>query len=245
MLQGGAAATTASALGLGGFLLATNPASATAGGSISDPDAVMTDDGTVKWVAVLSTGRLNWTGFDESVEGARIVVDVELVQSDTVFTGTIHDTGQFSFPDNPGDWGGGGDEAVSGTTGHLASDSDWGIIQENGEHWYNPEDEDTLADGSTVASAGEGYPLPSDPVPSSYLTAHTDGGQQKTRVYLSATYALYDGSGSELTGASGYPDRPSSSSDFVVTVQNKESDVSFGDADAEGHKNDGAKASGE
>jgi len=45
---------------------------------------------------------------------------------------------------------------------------------------------------------------------------------------------LYGKTGQELTGQSGYPERPQSSSSFVVSLNNESSSTNFGNSDAEG-----------
>ncbi|MDT3437956.1 hypothetical protein [Haloarcula sp. 1CSR25-25] len=176
-----------------------------------------------------TTGRLNWDGFDKPAKSGRIINYVTLIQDGQEVWGEnkIHDTGMFDLTQN--DWAGDGEETSlkgdheAGQEGHIASDVDWGIAQENRENNYN-----------------NGYGLPSDPAPTSPFTAGSDGSQRKTRVKLRALYILYDENGNELTGQSGYPDRPSTTSEFVVTVNNEESSTSFGDDDAQGDTDDTA-----
>ena len=219
----------AAALGGASLLASTGTAAATAGGSISDPSQVTSDDGRIKWVAVQTTGRMTWDGFDTAAKYGQIVIDVELKRDGSViWSGQIHDTGFIDFSQGSG-WGGSGEEIIltgdnePGQSGHIASDTDWGIVQRNRDNIYN-----------------SGYPLPNNPAPASYLEASTDGGQTKTRVVLKAEYRLFDANKNELTGSSGYPGRPTFSSDFVVTVNNQEATTGSGDADAEGDTDDSA-----
>lgn len=227
VLQGlGATAATAAVGGLGAVSL-TGGATATAGSSIADPDAVTSDDGKITYVAVQATGRLTWDGFDEPARYARITTRVRYKRDgSTLWSGTIHDTGKF---DLSGSWGGAG-EATSrtgdheaGQAGYIASDIDWGIAQANRNNTYN-----------------DGYGLPNNPAPTDYLYADSDGATQKTRVVLESEYRLYASDGAELTGTSGYPDRPTHSSDFVVTVTNQAATTGTGDDDAEGDTSDSA-----
>lgn len=172
---------------------------------------------------------MTWDGFDVPVAAFKIRVSVELRRSgSTLWEGLIHDTGKVDTSQGS-DWGGPGEEISlqgdygEGRAGYVASDADWGIIQRNREHIYN-----------------DGYPLPNNPAPASDLYADTDGSTTKTRVVLKAEYALYRGSGAELTGTSGYPDRPQFSTDFVVTVENQTATTGSGDADAQGDTGDDA-----
>jgi len=207
-----------------GFAALTGGATATAGSSIKNPQAVTTDDGEIRYVRTHTTGRLNWDGFDTPARYGRIFVGVELHRNGNRLANKwIHDTGKF---DLQSDWGGSGEEIVldgdheAGQAGYIASDADWDIIQ---------------------AAGYDGGNLPEDPMGASKLYADSDGSTQKTRVVLKAQYRLYDKNKSELTGTSGYPDRPSASSDFIVTVNNEESSAGFGDEDGDGDTDDSAE----
>lgn len=200
-------------------------ATATAGSSISNPEAVTTDDGKIRYVRTHTTGRLNWDGFDEPAKYGRIFVGVELHRNGNQLASKwIHDTGKFALDD---DWGGSGEETdlrgdhEAGQEGYIASDADWDIIQ------------------SSFYDDGSNYPQ--DPMAADKLFADGDGSTEKTKVVLKSQYRLYDASGSELTGTSGYPDRPQASSSFVVTVNNEESSTSFGDEDGDGDNGDSAE----
>jgi hypothetical protein len=213
------------ALAGSGFAFWSGSASATAGSSIDNPQAVTTDDGEIRYVRTHTTGRLSWDGFDEPAKKGRILVAVALKRNGNVLTQKrIHDTGKFSLD---GNWGGSGEETnlsgdhESGQSGYIASDADWDIIQS--------------------MSYDDGSNIPQNPMSADTLYADSDGSQMKTRVILTATYLLYDANGSELTGSSGYPDRPSASSDFVVTVNNQGSSTSFGDKDGDGDTDDSAE----
>lgn len=219
---------TTTTLGGATLLASSGGASATAGSTINNPSAVTSDDGKISYVSVQSTGRLNWDGFDKPAKKARILTYVTLKQDGSAVWGEnlIHDTGVFELSSS---WGGSGEEVSltgdhdSGQSGYIASDIDWGIAQRDRDNDYN-----------------NGYPLPNDPAPVSPFTADSDGGQEQTKVVLRSVYILYDGNENELTGQSGYPDRPEASSSFVVTVNNEESSTSFGDADGEGETGDSA-----
>jgi hypothetical protein len=224
ILRGAAGAGTALSIGSIGFLATSGGASATAGSSIADPAAGTTDDGEIRYINTKTTGRLTWDGFDKPAKYARIRVGVELHRNGNKLDEKwIHDTDIFSLS---GDWGGSGEETSldgdyeDGQAGYVASDSDWDIIQ--------------AADYSSDSS------LPSDPMAAQRLFAEEDGSSKKTRVVLKSQYRLYDANENELTGTSGYPDRPQSSADFVVTVNNQESTTGFGDGDATGDTRDSA-----
>jgi hypothetical protein len=170
---------------------------------------------------------VEWDGFDTPAKQARIINTVRYKRNGNVFAEyQIHDTGKF---DLTGSWGGSGAETTltgdhhPGQSGHIASDVDWGIAQRNRQNSYN-----------------SGYNLPNNPAPVQELFADADGSQTETRVILEAKYLLYDQSGAELTNTNGYPDRITTTSDFVVTVNNEESSTSTGDADGEGDTGDGA-----
>jgi|GEM_PF-1495741 hypothetical protein len=226
----GASAVGVLGVGGAGLFASTQGATATAGGTISDPSPVTSDDGRIKWVATRTTGRVTWDGFDDPVKYFRIVVSVELKRNgNTQWAGQIHDTGKIDATQGE-NWGSSGDaiylqgEYGEGRAGTIASDADWGIVQRNRNNIYN-----------------NGYALPSNPAPASYLYANADGSTTKTKVILKSEYRLYASDGSELTGTSGYPDRPDFSSSFVVTVNNQEATTGSGDADADGHTGDEAE----
>lgn len=226
----GASAVGVLGVGGAGLFASTQGATATAGGTIDDPDAVTSDDGRIKWVATRTTGRVTWDGFDDPVREFRILVSVELKRNgNTLWTGQIHDTGRIDATQGES-WGGDG-EAIylkgdygEGRKGAIASDTDWGIVQRNRDNIYN-----------------NGYGLPNDPAPASYLYADGDGSTTKTKVVLKSQYRLYASDGSELTGSSGYPGRPEFSSSFVVTVNNQEATTGSTGADAEGDTKDEAE----
>lgn len=124
-----------SAVGGAALVAGTGGATASAGGSISDPQPATSDDGRIKWVATQTTGRVTWDGLDNPVNYFRILVDVELHQDGSqVWSGQIHDTGKTDAVDaaNNG-WGNAGDEVVlsgdygEGRAGYIASDADWGL----------------------------------------------------------------------------------------------------------------------
>lgn len=204
----------------GGIVLSTGEASATAGGDIDNPSVAQTDDGRIKWVVVQSTGRVNWDGFDKPATYGRILNGVELVRNgNTLFSGNINDTKKIDLTQS--DWGSAGDKIVAGQSGRIVSDVDWGICQRGRNNLYN-----------------NGYGLPQNPAPVDYFTADTDGGEQKTKVILTAQCRLYDSNRSELTGTAGYPSRPTFASEFVVTVANEEATIESGPEDAEGDSDD-------
>lgn len=221
----GAVSTAAGA----GVFATSQGAQATAGTSISNPSSVTSDDGEISSVEVQTTGRLTWDGFDTPAKEARIISDVSLQRDGSELNEfRIHDTGRFDLTTDS--WGGSGEETSlsgdheDGQSGYVASDVDWGILQENRENNYN-----------------DGYGLPNNPAPTAPLYAGTDGGQQKTKVVLKATYLLFGPNGSELTGQEGYPDRKQTSTSFVVTVNNEEATFGTGDSDAEGDSGDSAE----
>ena len=204
-------------------------ASATAGGNISDPEVFTSDNGTVDWVSIQTTGRLNWEGFDEPVREFKIRTQLEMKRNgNTLWTGQINETNRIDATQD--DWGGDGEEISlegdygEGRAGYIASDTDWGVIQRNRENIYN-----------------NGYGLPENPAPASYLTSNSDGDTTSTRVVITSTYLLFGPNGNELTGQDGYPNRPSSTSDFVVSVENRTSSTSFGSKDAEGDEENSAE----
>ncbi len=223
---GGIAGTTA--LGGAALVAGTGGASASAGGSISDPEAVESDDGEISYVAVQTTGRLTWDGFDSAVKQARIMVYVTLVRDGSAVWGEnlIHDTDRFELDES---WGGAGEDVSlggdheAGQSGYIASDVDWGICQANRENEYN-----------------DGYGLPSDPAPTAPFTADEDGTNKATKVVLRSVYLLFDANGNELTGRSGYPERPEAQSAFTVTVANEAASTGFGDEDGDGDTDDSA-----
>jgi len=225
---GGAAGTAL--VGGTGLAAFAGGASATAGGTIDDPDVAVSDDGEIQYVAVQSTGRLNWDGFDQPARKARLISRVTVNASDGNGPETyeIHDTGKFDLAQES--WGGDGEEISlvgdheDGQAGYIASDVDWGIIQANSENTYN-----------------SGYGLPTDPAPASRLYADADGSQKTTTVTLKSLYILYNENGAELTGTDGYPDRPTFSASFDVTVKNEKATTSGGDSDAQGDTDDTAE----
>jgi len=228
LLKGAGGIAGAGLLGGVGLLATTGSASASASGSITDPRSATSDDGEISYVAVQSTGRLNWDGFDTPAKFARIVNRVKYKRDGSVFKRyDINDTGKFELGT---EWGQSGEETNlsgdhdPGQSGYVASDVDWGIAQSNRENSYN-----------------EGYGLPSTPAPTAPLYAGTDGTTKQTTVILEVEYRLYAADGSELTGQDGYPDRPTSTNSFVVTVENQKSTTSFGDSDAEGDTGDSAE----
>lgn len=209
-----------------GLAALTGGATATAGSTITDPQAVTTDDGKIRYVRTHTTGRLNWDGFDEPAKYGRIFVGVELHRNGNELASKwIHDTGKFALDQS--DWGGSGEETSlsgdheDGQEGYIASDADWDIIQSS---FYD--------DNSNH---------PQDPMAADKMFADSDGSEQRTKVVLKSQYRLYDASESELTGTQGYPARPSASSSFVVTVNNEESSTSFGNEDGDGDTEDSAE----
>lgn len=212
-----------------GVFATSQGAQATAGTNISNPSSVTSDDGEISSVTVQTTGRLEWDGFDTPAEEARIISDVSLQRNGSELNEyRIHDTGRFDLTTDS--WGSSGEEISlsgdheDGQSGYVASDVDWGILQEDRENTYR-----------------DGYGLPEDPAPTAPLYANTDGGQQQTKVVLKATYLLYGPDGSELTSQEGYPDRKQTSTSFVVTVNNEEATFDTGDQDGDGDTNDSAE----
>jgi hypothetical protein len=221
-VRGIGALGTVGALG-GVSALLSQGASATAGGEISDPNVFTSSDGTVDWVSIQVTGRLNWNGFDDPVGEFRILSDVELKRNgNTLWSGRINDTGKVDATQGS-DWGNSGEEIVlngdydEGRAGYIASDAGWGVVQRNRDNIYN-----------------NGYGLPENPAPAAPLYSNTDGSTVDTRIIVKSTYILYGKTGQELTGQSGYPERPQSSSSFVVSLNNESSSTNFGNSDAEG-----------
>lgn len=218
-----------------GAILGSQGASATAGGSIEDPQTATSDDGRLKWVSTQTTGRLTWDGFDDPVQYFKIRTFVELKRDgNTINEYLINETDKVDAVDaEDNGWGRSGEKVSldgdydEGRAGYIASDVDWGIIQRNRNNIYNDD-----------------YGLPENPAPTSPLYADgADGETKKTAVILKAEYILYGGNGAELTGTEGYPDRPQSSAKFVVTVENQESTTGFGNEDAEGDTDNSAGVS--
>lgn len=224
----GGIGVASSAAGAGVFATSQG-AEATAGSDIANPSSVTSDDGEITSVAVQTTGRLTWAGFDTPAKQARIITDVSLQRNGSELNNyRIHDTGKFDLTTSS--WGGAGEETSlsgdheDGQDGYIASDVDWGILQENRENNYN-----------------DGYGLPNNPAPTAPLYADADGSEQRTKIVLKATYLLFDSNGNELTGKEGYPDRKQTSSSFVVTVNNEEATIGTGGEDADGDSDDSAE----
>jgi len=216
-----------------GMMALSGGASATAGSSIDNPTAVSSDDGKITYVAVQTTGRLTWDGFDKAAKKARMKIWVKYKRDGSVFKDYyIHDTKKFDLTQSK--WGSNGDETSlsgdheAGQEGYIASDVDWGIAQKGRQHVYDNVHQDD-------------YPLPNDPAKTQPLYATDDGSSKETRVILEAEYRLYDADGNELTNTEGYPDRPTHSSDFKVTVNNEASTTGAGDDDAQGDTDDTAE----
>lgn len=232
---------TTALLGSIGAAALTGGASATAGESLEDPETAVSDDGKITYVAVQSTGRVEWDGFDEPAKYGRIKVYVTLKDTEgTVVWGDvednlIHDTGTFSLTSS---WGAEGEEISiggdhkDGQEGYIASDSDWGICQKDRDHYYDPSESDNISDDAT------GYALPADPAPVSDFNVDTDGDSKDTVVEMRSEYVLYDSNKTELTGRSAYPERPEATSEFTVTVENQATVSSFGGEDGDGDTDD-------
>lgn len=222
-----------------GLAALTGGATASAGSDIDNPQAVKSDDGEITYVATQTTGRLTWDGFDTPAKQGRIMVYVTLQRDGNALWGEnlIHDTGMFDLDSS---WGGPGEDIglegdhEAGQEGYIASDADWGICQKDRQHYYDPSEDDNIAED------GNGYGLPENPAPVSHFTAGADGSSQKTGVVMRSVYMLFDKNGNELTGQDGYPDRPEAESHFIVTVNNEEATTGFGDSDGEGDTEDSA-----
>jgi len=199
------------------LLANTGPASATAQSSIEDTETVATDDGEIQCINTKTARRVSWDGFEKPVKYTQIFVGVELYQNGNQFaTKWIHDTDIFSLTGTwsaPGEETSLGDDHEAKQSGYVASDADCDLIQASGY------------------SSGSSFP--DDPMPANRLYAGQDGKTGKTKVVLKSQYRLYDTNQNELTGASGYPDRPKASSSFVVTVNSQETTTRFGSGDSE------------
>jgi hypothetical protein len=231
---GGLAATGATA-GLGISAMSGGVAAATSQLNISDPSAVTTDDGSIKWVAVQAYLRTEWDGFDEDIHYVRYIDKVTIRPNSDNNTYTINDTisddlgdGESAGSDTDDSWGGdtgwhGGEHfSPSGKEGYIHVDIDWGICQENRDNLYN-----------------NGYMLPENPAPVDNLEADTDGATKDSTVRFTKVVRLY-GSGTDNNGDPNNPltgpnssygvSDPTASVDLAVSVTNQEGTATTADS---------------
>lgn len=216
-----------------GAVLLSGTGAAQAGGeyTLSDPDAVTTDDGSILYVDKASVNLIEWSGFDREVHFVdfRTRVYVPSVGWREVLPST-----DLRPVNEPG--GGNADDGTEpGTSGALITgvgDISQKTLEDYAEDYenLNPTSQSTDSRWYLIIhpDAPEGtqdYWAAPDPVITDALDSNTDGGQNKTTVTVESRARLYDENANMLTGTSGFPDHPVFDDAFEVTVNNKEADV--------------------
>ena len=202
---------TASALGVGGMVFASNPVSATS--DLSGTVSLSSDTGEIDFVAIYGDGYVQWKGLDTRATQAKIQSRVTVSnQGNEVVSKRVNDTGTFSLDDDS--WGGDDEElSGSGTRGFIKTAVG---LHSNGNH-------DPSTDWAIIQASDytDPYGLPADPVDAAYLSVGTDGGSKTYKITVTTTYRLYDASGNQLQTAS-------ASSSFNVEVSNIAAQTSTG-----------------
>lgn len=203
----GAGATVAA----GGLALAFSGSATAADTNLeaTDPSAVTTDDGEIKYVAFGGRLRFEWDGLDSEATYGYYNTETRVNTGSgwSSFRSHGYDYGELGA-----DWGGDNDY-----TEETGTD---GVFQFKYGSPYGQDDYAIASDGdySGVTDADNQYDT-------SVFEADTDGGQQETRVQFRKTCAVYDGEpgngGSKLIEAS-------DTAMFTVTVNNRESTATTG-----------------
>lgn len=199
----GALGAVAGVSGLG--LIASTGSSVAASFSITDPNPVTSDDGTIELVNVVANFTVNWDGFDEGVYYAAYRDEVVVAPNGVNERYTIYDgigevsagstgpalaklgDGETAGSDSDDSWG--GDTGPDGgeyyspegqTQGFIHADIDWNVLHKDGDASYTFDTSDDPNANSVE-----------DPAPADELFADTDGAQNKTTVEYVKTVRLY------------------------------------------------------
>lgn len=210
----GATATIGS---LGLFALSGSAAAGATGNMNYGDASVISDDGTVEYVAIYGDSEVTWDGFDEPAEEVAIVMEAR-------FHGDDGWTELYTTGHRPLDDFGGNDEVVTigdedtdeATAGTIYSAIG---LDSNGEH-------DETIDWHIVGDDPDGYGLPQESLDPANLSVDQDGSSDTFTLQIRTTYTWYDGSGSTIFTEDW-------TTDIEVEVTNEQSSASAGDGDGE------------
>lgn len=180
--------------------------------TISNPSTAVSDDGTVNYVRLQASQRVEWDGFDSDVHYARYIDWVTTRPNDQNTTDKINDTisdslDSWSGQGDSNGWGG-DDEYTSGIgkAGFVHAGIDWNIIGD-----------------PNATDPAEGGPrsieTPADRL--DLLAVDTDGDSKDSKVVFEKEVRLLDVNKNELAGPNGPYDAAISTDSFVVSVENQ------------------------
>lgn len=208
-------------LAVGGAGLAAFSGSATAAKTnleATDPSAVTTDDGEIKYVAFGGLLRFQWDGLDTEAQYGWYRTETRVNTGSGWSNWRSHGSADGPLGDDSGayeegetgGWGGENDSnSGPGTEGYFQ----FKYGDENGNQDYA-----IAGSGSDLRDAANKYDT-------SVFEAESDGGEQETKVQFRKTCRVYDGEpgngGSLIIGAS-------DTAMFTVTVNNRQATATTG-----------------
>jgi hypothetical protein len=192
---------------LGGVFLTRDAAAANTSLEATDPSAVTTDDGEIKYVAFGGRLRFQWDGLDAEAKYGWYRVETRVNTGSGWSNWRSHGS---DYGELGASWGGGNDYTqATGTDGYFQF--------KYGDEYGN-QDYAIAGSGSDLRDAANKYDT-------SVFEAGADGGTQETDVQFRMTCRVYDGEpgngGSKLIGAS-------DAATFTVTVNNRSATASTG-----------------
>jgi hypothetical protein len=198
---------TLAATALAGVAFAGQTTAANTSLEASNPSAVTTDDGEIKYVAFGGRLRFTWDGLDEEATYGWYKVESRVNTGSGWSNWRSHGADYGQLGDS---WGGSND-----STGDTGTD---GMFQFKYGHPYGQNSYAIAGSGPNLLDAANKYDT-------SVFEADSDGGQQQTTVQFRMTCRVYDGEpgsgGSKLIGKA-------DTAQFTVTVNNREATATTG-----------------
>jgi outer membrane lipoprotein SlyB len=195
------------AAAVGGFAFTGNAVASDTTLEASDPSAVTTDDGEIKYVAYGGRLRFEWDGLDSSATYGRYEAESRVDTGSGYSSWRSHGSANGELGAN---WGGDNDY-----TEETGTD---GMFQFKFGSPYGQKSYAIAGSGSAVQDAGNKYET-------DVFEAESDGGTQETTVQLRKTCQVWNGEpgngGTKLIGAS-------DTATFTVTVSNREATATTG-----------------
>lgn len=209
----GVGATGALTVGGSALLFSSTQSAVAASFTISDPNAVTSDDGSLRYVRLQAAQRVEWDGFDTAVDRARYIDRVTIRPNSNDVTVKVNDTtsqplDQWSGDGDSNGWGGDGEYTSGpGQAGFVRADVDWNIVG--------------AADETLPPEEGGARSIEDPAAELDLLEVDTDGASKDSTIVFEKEVRLLDANGNEIAGPGGPYDAATSSDSFTVSVTNE------------------------
>jgi len=219
VLKRGTALGAAALGGAGGLAFLTDSArAADTSLEATDPKAVETDDGEIKYVAFGGRLRFEWDGLDTEATHGWFKTETRINTGSGWSGWRNHGTGSGELGDGSGEYEQGETGGWGGNNDSNSGPGTDGFFQFKYGDDYNNQDYAIAGSGSNLNDHANKWDT-------SNFEADTDGGTQQTKVQFRKTCRVYDG---EVGGGGSMLIEASDKAMFTVTVNNEEATATTG-----------------